>query len=59
MLDFCALHKIKPEITKLSMNGTDEAWSQVMAKKARYRFVTDMNASNLNKKERRTTCEEL
>lgn len=44
MIDFCALHKIKPEVTKIPMTGIDEAWEQVVAKKARYRFVIDMNA---------------
>jgi uncharacterized zinc-type alcohol dehydrogenase-like protein len=44
MVNFCALHKIKPEITKISMNGIDDAWSKVVAKKARYRFVIDMKA---------------
>jgi uncharacterized zinc-type alcohol dehydrogenase-like protein len=45
MIDFCALHKIKPEITKIPMSGIDDAWSKVVAKQARYRFVLDMNAS--------------
>jgi uncharacterized zinc-type alcohol dehydrogenase-like protein len=44
MIDFCALNKIKPEITKIAMNGVDDAWTKVFAKKARYRFVLDMNA---------------
>ena len=44
MVDFCALNKIKPEITKIPMNGIDQAWEQVAAKKAGYRFVIDMNA---------------
>ena len=44
MIDFCALHKIKPEITKIPMSGIDEAWEKVVAKKARYRFVVDMKA---------------
>ena len=44
MVDFCALNKIKPEITKIPMNGIDQAWEQVVAKKARCRFVIDMNA---------------
>ena len=44
MLDFCAIQKIKPQITKISLNGIDEAWSKVVAKKARYRFVIDMKA---------------
>src|SRR5829696_879197 len=42
MIDFCALNKIKPEITKISMNGIDDAWKKVVAKQARYRFVLDM-----------------
>jgi uncharacterized zinc-type alcohol dehydrogenase-like protein len=45
MIDFCALHKIKPEITTIPMSGIDEAWSKVVAKQARYRYVVDMNAS--------------
>lgn len=44
MIDFCALHNIKPQITKIPMNGIDQAWSQVVAKQARYRFVIDMTA---------------
>ncbi|MGZ8251254.1 MAG: NAD(P)-dependent alcohol dehydrogenase [Methylophilaceae bacterium] len=44
MIDFCALHNIKPQITKISMSGIDQAWEQVVSKKARYRFVVDMNA---------------
>ena len=44
MLGFCALNKIKPQITKIPMNGINEAWSKVVAKEARYRFVIDMKA---------------
>lgn len=44
MVDFCALNKIKPEITKISMNGIDDAWTKVVEKKARYRYVIDMKA---------------
>lgn len=45
MLDFCALQNIKPQITKIPMDGINDAWSKVIAKQARYRFVidTDMN----------------
>lgn len=42
MVDFCALHNIKPEITRVSMNGIDDAWKKVIDKQARYRFVVDM-----------------
>ncbi len=43
MLEFCAIQKIKPQITKIPMNGINDAWSKVIAKQARYRFVLDMN----------------
>ena len=42
MLDFCALQSIKPQITKIPMDGINDAWSKVIAKEARYRFVMDM-----------------
>ena len=42
MLDFCAIQSIKPQITKIPMDGINDAWSRVIAKQARYRFV-DMN----------------
>src|SRR6059058_1495133 len=42
MLEFCALQKIKPQITKIPMDGISDAWSKVIAKQARYRFVMDM-----------------
>jgi uncharacterized zinc-type alcohol dehydrogenase-like protein len=44
MVNFCALNKIKPEITKISMNGIDDAWTKVFDKKARYRYVIDIKA---------------
>jgi uncharacterized zinc-type alcohol dehydrogenase-like protein len=44
MVDFCALHGIQPEITKITMNGIDDAWKKVVDKQARYRFVVDMEA---------------
>jgi len=42
MLDFCSTQKIKPQITKIPMNGINDAWSKVIGKQARYRFVMDM-----------------
>jgi len=42
MLDFCALRVIKPQITKIPMDGINDAWSKVIAKQARYRFVMDV-----------------
>ena len=42
MLDFCAIQNIKPQITKIPMDGINDAWSKVIAKEARYRFVMDM-----------------
>jgi alcohol dehydrogenase (NADP+) len=44
LVDFCALHRIQPEITKIAMNGIDDAWRQVVEKQARYRYVIDMGA---------------
>ena len=44
LVDFCALHGIQPEITKIAMNGIDDAWKKVVDKKARYRFVIDLKA---------------
>lgn len=43
-IDFCALNKIRPEITKIPMNGIDDAWTKVFEKKARYRYVMEMKA---------------
>jgi uncharacterized zinc-type alcohol dehydrogenase-like protein len=42
MLDFCALQSIKPQITKIPMDGINDTWSKIIAKQARYRFVMDM-----------------
>lgn len=44
MINFCALNHIKPEITKIPMNGIDNAWRKVFDRKARYRFVIDVQS---------------
>jgi len=44
LVDFCALHHIRPEITKISMNEISDAWVKVVDKKVRYRYVIDMKA---------------
>ena len=44
LIDFCALHKIRPEIIKISMSEISDAWDKVVEKKARYRYVIDMKA---------------
>ncbi|MFP2958461.1 NAD(P)-dependent alcohol dehydrogenase [Myxococcus sp. 1LA] len=41
-IDFCALHNIRPEITRIQMAKVDDAWTKVVNKEARYRFVIDM-----------------
>jgi uncharacterized zinc-type alcohol dehydrogenase-like protein len=41
-VDFCAVHAIRPEITRVPRSGIDDAWNKVVAKEARYRFVIDM-----------------
>jgi len=45
MINFCALNNIKPEIIKIPMNGIDDAWEKVIAKKVRYRYVIDIQAT--------------
>ena len=42
LADFCAIHKIRPEIQKIPMSGIDDAWKNVFERKARYRYVIDM-----------------
>jgi alcohol dehydrogenase (NADP+) len=42
MLDFCARHSVRPEVTKIAMTGIDDAWQKVVAKQARYRYVIDL-----------------
>lgn len=42
LVHFCALHGIRPEITKIPMSGIDDAWTKVVDKAARYRFVIEM-----------------
>lgn len=42
MLDFCAEHRIAPEIEVISANRIDEAWERVLASDVRYRFVIDV-----------------
>jgi D-arabinose 1-dehydrogenase-like Zn-dependent alcohol dehydrogenase len=42
MLEFCAAEKIKPQVTGIPTGGINDAWSKVVAKQARYRFVMDM-----------------
>jgi uncharacterized zinc-type alcohol dehydrogenase-like protein len=42
LVGFCALHGIRPEITRIPMSGIDAAWTKVVDKQARYRFVIDM-----------------
>jgi alcohol dehydrogenase (NADP+) len=44
-VNFCAVHGIRPEVTKIPMSGIDEAWNKVVAKEARYRFVIEMPAA--------------
>ncbi|WP_336772547.1 NAD(P)-dependent alcohol dehydrogenase [Paenibacillus sp. MMO-58] len=43
MLDFCAEHRITPEIEVISANQIDEAWGRVLASDVRYRFVIDVS----------------
>lgn len=42
LVDFCALHNIRPEITQIPREQIDDAWTKVVNKEARYRFVIEM-----------------
>lgn len=42
MLDFCAEHRIAPEIEVIAADRIDEAWERVLASDVRYRFVIDI-----------------
>jgi uncharacterized zinc-type alcohol dehydrogenase-like protein len=42
MLDFCAKHKITPEIEKINMEQVNEAYERVIKSDVRYRFVIDI-----------------
>lgn len=44
MVDYCATNGIQPEIQKIPMSGIDEAWTRVVEKKARYRYVVETTA---------------
>jgi uncharacterized zinc-type alcohol dehydrogenase-like protein len=44
MVEFCALNAIKPEIERIPVKGIDEAWTKVVDKKARYRFVVEIDS---------------
>jgi uncharacterized zinc-type alcohol dehydrogenase-like protein len=44
LVGFCARNGIQPEIVKIPMSGIDAAWTKVVGKDARYRFVIDMKA---------------
>jgi uncharacterized zinc-type alcohol dehydrogenase-like protein len=41
MIDYCADHKIWPQIEVIGADGINEAWARVAGKKARYRYVID------------------
>lgn len=45
VVDFCDAHNIAPEFAKVAMSDVNRAWSDVIAKKARYRYVIDMTAA--------------
>ena len=45
LVGFCALHGIRPKITKIPKEKIDDAWTKIVDKAARYRFVIDMAAA--------------
>lgn len=42
MLDFCAEHRVKPQIELISASEVDRAYDRVVASDVRYRFVIDV-----------------
>jgi uncharacterized zinc-type alcohol dehydrogenase-like protein len=44
LVGFCALHGVRPEVARIPMSGIDGAWTKVIEKQARYRFVIGMKA---------------
>ena len=45
VIDFCDQHGIAPEFEKVPLTKINEAWRDVVAKKARYRYVVDMTVA--------------
>lgn len=43
MLDFCAEHKVTPEIELIEPDYINEAYERVLASDVRYRFVIDIS----------------
>jgi len=41
MLDFCAEHRVAPEVEMISADQLNEAWDRVLRSDVRYRFVVD------------------
>jgi alcohol dehydrogenase (NADP+) len=41
VMDYCAAHKIYPNIQIIDAKGINDAWEKVVAKQARYRYVID------------------
>ncbi|WP_426791839.1 NAD(P)-dependent alcohol dehydrogenase [Sphingobacterium sp. WOUb80] len=41
LLNYCAAHKIYPEVQVISASEVNEAWDKVVNKEARYRYVID------------------
>ena len=41
ILDFCSQTGVRPQIQMISANQINQAWKDVVAKKARFRYVID------------------
>lgn len=44
VIDFCALHEIKPQISLVKPEEISARWQDVINKKSRYRYVIDMRS---------------
>lgn len=45
MLDFCAAHKIYPEVEMVAIQNVNEALERVIKRDVRYRFVIEIEKS--------------
>lgn len=44
MLDFCALHRVLPEVEMIPIQDINEAWDRMVKSDVKYRFVIDMKS---------------
>lgn len=50
IIDFCARHGIRPQVTLIRPDEISERWHDVIDKKARYRYVIDMKTASASER---------